>query len=643
MFLKKLTTAVSSKYKPKSNEESSEAVRQNTVIWIDSNATQKDEKTQSLIAKLHAISEDCICIADLDGCNEHLRNKSIQRCFIIISGSLGQDFVKRFHSLSMIHSIYIYCFNQKLHEQWSKSWDKIQGVYTRIDPICHSLRRVIELSDSPDFTMSLLYLNEDEKTVHLERLEPQFIYTNILKETIYEIEYNLEESKRNMVEIFRKKYCGDDQQLQFIDEYEKTYTSNDVIKWYTRESFLYRSVNMALRNCEGDIIVDMGFFIKDLHVALEKLHQEQYSESTGDSFRLFRGQALKKDDFLKLKENIGGLWSFSCFLSTSTDVVVSRSFAFDSAKNEGCVGILFILVIDPNNKSVPYADIQHHSVFPRESEILFSMHSIFRITTVERIEPDKEIYEVVLKQTNNDDPQWKRLQESLNAKFKGSGLCRLGFILEEMNYLEKSENIYNQLLDCALHDIDRAHFYHQLGLIQWKRRNYDASIRFYQKAIDLKSEANIVDELAVADSYNNLGQVYYSKRQLASAISFYNDALNFRKKNLSENHLDIATSYNNIALVYYDLRDYSKALSYHQQAIRIKKKILPDMHPSLAVSYVNLSWVFTVQRNFSEAIHFLEKALHIRKTVLLPQHKDVIEVENLIKKVKERAESLKDD
>ena len=61
--------------------------------------------------------------------------------------------------------------------------------------------------------------------------------------------------------------------LGIIDEFEKHYEKQDAVRWYTRDSFVYRILNRFLR--ENDFLgtYTMGFFIKDLHNQLADLRE----------------------------------------------------------------------------------------------------------------------------------------------------------------------------------------------------------------------------------------------------------------------------------------------------------------------------------------------------------------------------------
>ena len=94
------------------------------------------------------------------------------------------------------------------------------------------------------------------------------------------------------------------------------------------------------------------------------------------------------------------------------------------AKNPGNVGVLFIMIIDPEKVSIssstPFALIDRVSAIPTEQEILFSMHTIFRIENIQLMKGEKRIYEVQLTLTDDNDPQLtglaQRMRKGLTSK-----------------------------------------------------------------------------------------------------------------------------------------------------------------------------------------------------------------------------------
>jgi len=151
-------------------------------------------------------------------------------------------------------------------------------------------------------------------------------------------------------------------------------------------------LNRTLRLMEVDVIIKMGFFVRDLHNNIVTLHAEQYGgKNHSDSFTVYRGQGLSQTDFDQLKQTQGGLLSFNNFLSTSLDQAVSFFFAESNQYNPDLIGVLFAITIDPSISSSPFANIGNVSCYQEEEEILFSMHSVFRIGQMKQIDKNDRL------------------------------------------------------------------------------------------------------------------------------------------------------------------------------------------------------------------------------------------------------------
>jgi hypothetical protein len=179
----------------------------------------------------------------------------------------------------------------------------------------------------------------------------------------------------------------------------------------------------------------MGFFMHDLHRQIEELHKKQVDIYHGKSFIAYRGQGLSSTNFKKLQNTKGGLMSFNNFLSTSKKREVSLGFAVGGLGETGMVGILFEMSIDPSISSTSFAAIDEVSYYEaEEEEILFSMHTVFRIGEINRMDKNKPLYLVELKLTADDDEQLRILTERMREEINGAtGWERLGQLLLKLN------------------------------------------------------------------------------------------------------------------------------------------------------------------------------------------------------------------
>ena len=257
----------------------------------------------------------------------------------------------------------------------------------------------------------------DASSKNLDRLDPMFMYTQIMKEILLTIKFEQQHFKE-FIDYCRQIFDDNEEELENINKLKRNYRNETPIWWYTCQCFLYPMLNRALRMSDVDIIIKMGFFIGDLHRQIEELHKEQFGgHQAGKILTVYRGQGLSKADFQKMKETKGGLMSFNNFLSTSKDRDVSLAFAESNASNPDLVGILFVMTIDPSKSTTPFASINGISYFPEEDEVLFSMHTVFRIHDIKSMGENQRLFQVDLTLTGeNDDKDLRKLTDRIREE-----------------------------------------------------------------------------------------------------------------------------------------------------------------------------------------------------------------------------------
>ncbi|CAF1434047.1 unnamed protein product [Adineta steineri] len=427
-------------------------------------------------------------------------------------------------------------------------------------------------------------------------------------------------------------YCRQDNSKSSIniDKFEKEYRAQSAIWWYTYPSFIYSMLNDGLRTMDADIIITVGFFLRDVHEQIQQLYEHQVSIYERKSFVVYRGQGLLKSDFEKLQKTQGGLMSFNNFLSTSKDKEISIDCADIASTVPDKVGILFIMSIDPCIKSTPFACIKEVSAIESEEEVLFSMHTVFRVGTIERMENNNELYQVELQLTSDDDEQLQLLTDRIRKEISGVGWQRLGDLLLKIGQLNKAEELYNALLEQTSDKSEKAIYYNQLGYVYSTLGDYGNAISYYEQGLKIQQKILPSDHPNLATTYNNIGSVHDNMAEYSNALSFHKKALEIQQKTLSSNHPDLAISYNNIGLVYLNIGEYSKALSFYEKALEIEQKSLLSNHPSLATSYSNIGLVYKNMEEYSKALSFYEKALEIEQKTLSSNHPDLATTYNNI-------------
>ncbi|CAF0993033.1 unnamed protein product [Rotaria sordida] len=585
------------------------------LVWLDANIDESKEDFQNSLQQLRRIVASITTFTDAQQCCDYLSGITKEKAFMIVSGSLGQKIVPKMEAIPQLESVYVFCGNQSYHEQWAKKVSKIKGVYTKIEPICQALEIDRERCDRAMISVSF------------NGLDPLFMYTQLLKEALLEIEDDDRKSLKDLAEYCREQ---DDISEDQIKQVENEYRNHTAVWWYTAETFIYPMLNRGLRQMDVTIILKMGFFIRHLHNHIAELHREQQS-SMPIKFQVFRGQGLSMEDFEKMKKTKGGLMSFNNFLSTSRDRTISlEKFARPATRNPTSVGILFVMTIDAaicTKSSTPFAEVSKVGYYKdQEEEILFSTHTIFRIDRIERLE-DKHtdrLWQVNLTLAGNQDDDFNKLTAHLREEQSWSiGWARLGHILIKQGEPGKAAYLYQLLLDKTSSDKDRADYNLQLGTVYQSIGEYSKAITFYERAIDFYKKMSPPSQLNLASSYNNIGVVYRNMGEYSKALSSYERSLEIQKIALPPNHPNLASSYNNIGLVYNNMGEYSKALSYYEKDLEISLKALPPNHPDLAKSYNNIGNVYGKMGEYSKALSSYERSLEIQKIALPPNHPDL--------------------
>ncbi|CAF4593457.1 unnamed protein product [Rotaria sp. Silwood2] len=463
--------------------------------------------------------------------------------------------------------------------------------------------------------------------VSFNGLDPLFMYTQLLKEALLEIEDDDEKSIKDLADYCREQ---DDISEDQIKQVELEYRKRTPIWWYTAETFMYPMLNRGLRKMDVDIILKMGFFIRHLHNHITELHREQQG-SMPTRFQVFRGQGLSMEDFEKMKKTKGGLMSFNNFLSTSRNRTVSLdNFARPATKNPSSVGILFVMNIDTAicmKSSTPFAEVSKVRYYKdKEEEILFSTHTIFRIDGIEQI-PDEHtnrLWQVHLTLAGNQDDDFNKLTAHLREEIsEETGWARLGDILIKLDEPAKAEHLYQILLEQGSSDEDQAEYNNQLGTVYYRMGEYSKALSSYERSLEIRKIALPPNHPDLAASYEGIGLVYYNMAEYSNALTSYERSLEIRKIALPPNHQDLAGSYLNIGTVYAKTGEYSKALSSHERSLEIKKIALPPNHPDLAASYNNIGLVYYNMGEYSNALTSYERSLEIRKIALPPNHPDL--------------------
>ncbi len=95
------------------------------LFWLDAqvNTTEENKKTQK---KLRSIINHMQVFDDISRCRQFIESLSEQnRITLIVSGQLGRQIVPQIHQLQQLSSIFVYCGNKQLNEEWARQYSKV--------------------------------------------------------------------------------------------------------------------------------------------------------------------------------------------------------------------------------------------------------------------------------------------------------------------------------------------------------------------------------------------------------------------------------------------------------------------------------------------------------------------------------------
>ncbi|CAF1543019.1 unnamed protein product, partial [Rotaria sp. Silwood1] len=403
------------------------------------------------------------------------------------------------------------------------------------------------------------------------------------------------QSKQEFIEECRRQYKHNNSQQRQITEFEKTYSSSGAISWYTRNGFLYRIINKALRTQNIIHIFKCRFFIISIFQELAKSYSEFIETLENEIFTVYRGQLMITDEFSKLQANVNGYISFNTFVSTSISSEVVFPFTGLGESRPLLESILFEIEIDLDKNSTPFAKISQNNQFKSENEVLICMGAVFRIEFIDKVNED--IWHVkLISVDHNDYAKLDDLENYLKTETNTTFTCLgLGRILQKMGEYDQAQALYEILLaELPANHSDVFAIYNDLGMALFKiQKNPQITLNYLLQSLTLSMKTFPKYFLMFTQTMINICSVYSASRNSNRALSLLHLTLRILGFIRSNNAFQIMSlqkseTHNNIDCIYLKRGRLSLALKYLKISLRIQKKYLPSNHPDIALTLNNI-------------------------------------------------------
>jgi hypothetical protein len=371
-------------------------------IWLDNIiGTSIESQWFNIARQLRQIISHVEVFTNGHECIDYVCSNGIAQIVLIVAGTYGDDFDTRLYE-EIIHNAFIYILTSNKLD-CNSNHVSIRGCFNNTDTLVNQIRDDYKIYTTKKVSdMHSVRMNNNGNTTRC--VNPQLIQwkcSHLMMDLIRQMPCPREQSMDRFLQVCRSYYSNNSRDLAYVTKFEETYQSEDAIKWYTNDSFLYKSLNKSMRTNNINLIMSFSHVLIDIYDQLHKLCPQQHNESrTG--LTVYRSQLMDIDELRNLCLNIGGYISNKTIFSTSLDSNIAKFYVRGQSVTNKATVLFEISIGFTSCGTKPFANVAKKSFFPKEQEVLFTNGHIFRIDSCELI--DKNIWLFKLTVCENPHP-----------------------------------------------------------------------------------------------------------------------------------------------------------------------------------------------------------------------------------------------
>ncbi|CAF1486902.1 unnamed protein product [Adineta steineri] len=444
------------------------------------------------------------------------------------------------------------------------------------------------------------------------------------------------EAKKEFLDECRLEYDNNNSMKRWIEQFDREFNSMEATMWYTRDIFVYKLLNRALRMQEVDIIYKCRFMLKQLCRQLAELHQLSIDLPIET---VYRTQKCSLEEFEKLQNSQGRLIAMSSFLSTSIDEAVSMRFANTEGKEpDGAQWLLYKIAIPDDMKeshTFAYIGKTNVSANPSELEVLLAPGAVFQVDSVPELMVDGFVWCINLRlATNQQCEEIDKMMNSIRERHAHlpNTLLTLGAILAEIGYFNSSLRFYQTLLRQTLPQSSNLPYslaacvYSDIAALYYERGQYNQAIHFADRALDIDWQCRPRNIMSLLKDCLNRGVILSeSNRNVEAMCAFVCALILIQILENSQTSLHLTPRhnkeyvevcgqlYNNIGMFAQKLGKFSAAFEYYEKCYVIFK----DSNDMISCSKVrlNMATLHSQMKEYAEASPLFHEAIEIQKRV----------------------------
>ncbi|CAF3330304.1 unnamed protein product, partial [Rotaria socialis] len=469
------------------------------LIWLD--AAANSPESEKILHKLRTISSNFKKFDDKQEFQEYIEQQSPRSELVVVfSGRFGREIVPSVHQLRQIISIYVFCMDKEGNEKWASKFPKVKAVVVKLDKLISRIKadhKIQHVVDKPSSVESFASDTYDNKMI--SGPNAKFIGSQVMIDCLLRVKFTPKD-KTELIDYCNIMYAGNHAELQNIRDFEQNYLPDKALWWYTKDSFFYKILNKALRGEDIHMMFLLRAFISDIGLQLKKYQAKQH-------LRAYRSQMISNDELETFKKSCGLFMSPNSFFSSTLSRHIALSFLRPTNNTTDLQSVLFEIDADPKIVTTkPFADISKHSNFSDESEVLFMTGSIFRLNSISRSSDDQVwIIQMTLCNENDDecDIKYALMYKKQEIGTGETTLRTFGNLLWKLGKHELAQKYLVRFLEeLPSNDPSLISLYEDLGELASETGDYNKSVQWHQKALELKNK-NQSTSITKTDAENN--------------------------------------------------------------------------------------------------------------------------------------------
>ncbi len=469
-----------------------------------------------------------------------------------------------------------------------------------------------------------------------------------------------DQAKQQMINACRHYYRGNEKELKLIDKFERSYTNKECIRWYTRETFVYKMVNKALRGEDIQQLHTFRFIINDLSSTLAREYNQMLQESDNEmSMTVYRGGQITITELEQFQSNEGKLISINGYLSTSRLRNIAMRFTEYDVPRMKSVPVLFEIKCEmkESNCSI-FADISKFSDFPNEQEVLFDLGSVFKVEAVYEddmckesmrgapatLAPQRHFFSRSRSNSNQSQnsldvspspiptsPSTSAPSPSLRLAPTPASIQGASVVGDELSLGSKDpgsifrhtiwkiclsttddgREIARQYIEETKKEMQEDSVAILFGRLMIRMGRYDSAQTYFQHLLNEPGNENL------ANIHNQLGLTLQAKAEFRQAMRHFDKAYDLMKRSRTPCLRESALVLLNMSQELRQQGYYEKALEY---CILAKQELNDSYQLEIAHCLHSIGSSYRGLRKYTEALEYYKEALNIKQSCLPENH-----------------------